>query len=166
MLFRSKPWEIQLDWETVHEGRRVYWCACQHDGTVQVYPGGLAGRTVGILSFSLDSSILKRDTNYTPKDAGFGSLVSMVYNAVSGNAQTGALTETSVNGQRAWEFEMSAFTHPRLAKATVAVSETTGLPVRLVGWNAAGELTEKYSWYDTEVNPSLSDADFPTGYAE
>ena len=61
-----KPWESSSNGRRVHPGRKVYWSAARHDGEVQVYPGGLAGRAVGILSFALDNRDPQGATRTTP----------------------------------------------------------------------------------------------------
>lgn len=165
-----KPWEIQLNWVDTHPGRKVYWCATRHDGEVQVYPGGLAGRAIGNLSFRPDNGLIKRDTNYTPADAGFGYLVKLVSSSLAPGAKTPAFStplESTFRGQKVWTFTLDGVTHPRMVRAELAVYQGTGLPARFTGWNAAGEVTERYEWYDTVLEPTLVDTrDFDVGYAE
>lgn len=164
-----KPWEIQLEWENVHPGRKVYWSKARHDGEVQVYPGGLTGRTLGVLSFSIDNGLLKRDTNYTPADGGFGYLVQTIARSAqpgSANRPTvGAPEAVTVDGQAAWSIALSDIVHPRYVKAELVLSKATGLPVRFSSWGADGQVAERYAWYDTEIDVPLVDAvDFSVGY--
>ncbi len=164
-----KPWEIQLEWESLHPGRRVYWNAARHEGEVQVYPGGLAGRAVGILSFSLENRILRRDTNYSPADAGFGYLVKLVASSIAPSAAKrptlAAPVASTSGGDRTWTISMTDVDHPRFARTELLVSTTTGLPRRFTAWSADGALAERYEWFDTVIDPVLVDAvDFSAGY--
>ncbi len=162
-----KPWEIQLAWETVHPGRKVYWSKDRHGGEVQVYPGGLTGRTLGILSFSIDNRILKRDTNYTPAAGGFGYLVeTIVKEAASANRPTAAAPVTqTVGGQAAWLVKLTNIANPRYTSAELVLSQATGLPLRFTSWTPEGELAERYEWFDTALNVTLVDTvDFDVGY--
>lgn len=164
-----KPWEIQLNWQDVHPGRKVYWCASRHDGDVQVYAGGFAGRAVGILSFRPDNGLLKRDTNYSPADAGFGYLVKLVSGALAPGATPPTFTEptlSSVRGQRVSVIQARGITHPRMVRAELVVYQSTGLPARFTGWNAQDQITERYEWYDTVIDlPIVESTHFDAGYA-
>lgn len=164
-----KPWEIQLEWESPHPGRKVYWTAGRHGGEVQVYPGGLAGRAVGILSFSLDNRILKSDTNYSPADGGFGYLVKLVSDSVAPTSPhrptLAAPVASSSGGEQTWTIAMTDVQHPRFARTELLVSTTTGLPRRFTGWGPDGALAERFEWFNTEIDPVLVDAvDFSSGY--
>ncbi|MDP2310050.1 MAG: DUF1571 domain-containing protein [Pseudomonadota bacterium] len=164
-----KPWEIQLEWESQHPGRKVYWSAAHHDGEVQVYPGGLAGRAVGILSFSPENRLLKTDTNYSPADAGFGYLVKLVSASVaptSPHRPTLAEPVSSTSGgEPTWTIAMTDVQHPRFARTELLVSATTGLPRAFTGWGPDGALAERFEWFNTEIDPVLVDSvDFSAGY--
>jgi hypothetical protein len=164
-----KPWEIQLEWDTVHPGRKVYWSATRHSDVVHVDPGGLAGRAVGILTFSIDNGLLKRDTNYTPADAGFGYLVRLIGTALSPTnpapPTVAAPVEQAAFGERAWLLGLSDIQGMRFTRAELAVSERSHLPLRFSAWGADGSLAERYEWHDTVIDPVLVDAvDFSVGY--
>ncbi|MDP2313095.1 MAG: DUF1571 domain-containing protein [Pseudomonadota bacterium] len=166
-----KPWEIQLEWETLHPGRKVYWSAARHGGEVQVYPGGFAGRAVGILSFSLDNRLLKGDTNYSPADGGFGYLVKLVSSSVAPSSpHRPTLAEpvaSTVGSDRTWTLAMTDVQHPRFVRTELLVSATTGLPRRFTAWAADGALAERYEWFDTVIDPVLVDSvDFSSGYPQ
>lgn len=162
-----KPWEIQLEWETVHPGRKVYWSEQRHGGEVQVYPGGLTGRTLGVLSFSLDNGILKRDTNYTPAAGGFGYLIQTVWKQANSarRATAGTPAAVTIRGEPAWSVALSDIGHERYDRAELVVSKATGLPLKFTSWRTDGELAERYEWFDTVVNAPLVDTvDFSVGY--
>lgn len=160
-----KPWEIQLEWETVHPGRKVYWSGTRHEGEVQVYPGGLTGRTLGVLSFAPDNPILRRDSNHPPADGGFGYLVVTVLKAAAAGTLAGAPVQTSVNGERAWSVAIPEVTYAPYARGELVVSDATGLPLKFTGWQADGGVYERYEWSATVVNVPLVDAvDFSMGY--
>jgi hypothetical protein len=164
-----KPWEIQLEWESPHPGRKVYWNAARHGGEVQVYPGGLAGRAVGILSFSMDNRILKADTNYSPADGGFGYLVKLVSSSVAPSSpHRPTLAEpvsSTSGGEPTWTISMTDVQHPRFARTELLVSARTGLPRKFTGWGPDGALAERFEWFDTEIDPVLVDSvDFSAGY--
>lgn len=165
-----KPWEIQLEWETLHPGRKVYWRADRHGGKVQVYPGGFTGKTLGVLSFSLDSAILKRDTNYTPAAGGFGYLIETVVkyaNAKTNRPTAGAPIAQTVHGEAAWSVALANIGHERYDSAEIVVSKATGLPLKFTSWRADGQLAERYEWYETELEPKLADTvDFSVGYGQ
>ncbi len=164
-----KPWEIQIEWESQHPGRKVYWSAARHEGEVQIYPGGFAGKAVGILSFALDNRILKADTNYSPADGGFGYLVKLVSSSLAPSSPhrptLGAPVASTSGGDRTWTLALDDVQHPRFSRAELLVSTTTGLPRRFTAWAADGALAERYEWFDTEVNPVLvNEVDFSSGY--
>lgn len=162
-----KPWEIQLEWETLHPGRKVYWNAARHDGEVQVYPGGFTGRTLGILSFALDNSILKRDTNYTPAAGGFGYLIETIAKTAEGTKRPTASQPVAgtVRGEAVWSVALAGIDNPRYQKAELVVSAASGLPVRFTSWTNDGTLAERYEWYETVIDLKLDDkTDFDVGY--
>lgn len=164
-----KPSEIQLEWESPHPGRKVYWNAARHDGNVQVYPGGLAGRAVGILSFSMDNRLLKSDTHYSPADGGFGYLIKLVSASVaptSPHRPTLALPVSSITGSDpTWTIAITDVAHPRFARTELVVSAKTGLPRKFTGWGPDGALAERFEWSATEIDPVLVDkVDFSVGY--
>ncbi|MFZ5477228.1 MAG: DUF1571 domain-containing protein [Myxococcota bacterium] len=164
-----KPWEIQIAWETVYPGRKVYWCACRNDGDVLVYPGGLTGRALGVLSLGIDNPILRRETNYSLAQAGFGYLVEKFSGLFPPGASTlSALGEPrpeTISGEPAMVFTVGAVEGLPYGGAELAVSERTHLPVRLVAWGRDRELAERFTWLRTEVDPKLDDGvDFDLAY--
>jgi hypothetical protein len=163
-----KPWEIQLTWETVYPDRKAYWSAGRNDGDVLVYPGGLLGRTMGTLSFDLHSSLLRRESNHSLDEAGFGYLVQRLVNAFTGKAEARGLRvtgEEAMADESAWVVAIPPLPGFAEGGGEVLVGERTHLPRRFVSRTAEGEIYERFTWFATEVNPSLVDTvDFDLAY--
>lgn len=165
-----KPWEIQLTWETVHPGRKAYWSETRKDGEVLIYPGGMAGRALGILSFSPDNPILRRDTTHSLAEAGFGFLAEKIGRLFAGSASSGALTLARdgaiVSGEPAWVVAISNVTGLGYGRAELSISQRTHLPVAFVGWETDGTtVKERFAWAATEVDAAIDErADFDVAY--
>jgi hypothetical protein len=164
-----KPWEIQISWDTVYPGRKVYWCACKNDGDVLVYPGGLTGRALGTLTLGIDNPILRRETNYSLAQAGFGYLIEKFTSLFPPGASTlSALGEPHaevIAGEPTQVFVVEAIEGLPYGSAELAISDRTSLPVRLVARGRDGQLAERFHWSNTQVDPPLDEqVDFDLAY--
>lgn len=164
-----KPWEVQLVWETVHPGRRVYWSEERRDGDVLVYPGGLTGRALGVLSFAPDNPILRRDTRHTMAEAGFGFLVEKIASIFRDGAGLDALKMeregTPVGGEPAWVVSIGKVDAFGYGRAELSISQRTRLPVAFSGWDEAGALLERFGWTGTQVDVAIDPkVDFDLAY--
>jgi hypothetical protein len=164
-----KPWEIQITWETVYPGRKVYWCACKNDGDVLVYPGGLTGRALGTLSLGIENPLLRRETNYSLAQAGFGYLIEKFTGLFPPGASTlsalGDPRSETVAGEPSQVFRVGPIEGLPYGSAEIAISDRTSLPVRLVAWGRDGELAERFLWSSTEVDPQVDEqVDFDLAY--
>lgn len=162
-----KPWEIQLTWETVHEGRKAYWNPSRNGGEVLVYPGGLTGRAFGILSFSIDNAILKRDTRHTLAEAGFGYLAERIGRVFDAGAHPEALSVVRESATDGGTVVLGIGSVPGLeyGRAELTVSARTRLPVAFSGWDAKGQLVERFAWGRVELDaPIAPTTDFDLAY--
>lgn len=164
-----KPWEVQLVWETVHPGRKVYWSEARNDGEVLVYPGGLTGKALGVLSFSPENPILRRDTRHSMAEAGFGFLVEKIGSLFRDGSEVDALKMeregVPVGGEPAWVVTIGKVDAFGYGRAELSVSQRTKLPVAFSGWDEAGGLVERFGWTGTQVNVALDPkVDFDLAY--
>jgi hypothetical protein len=68
-------------------------------------------------------------------------------------------------GEPTQVFDVGAIEGLPYARAQLAVSDRTSLPVRLVAWGRDGEIAERFVWSRTEVDPALDEAvDFDLAY--
>jgi hypothetical protein len=159
VVFR-KPWEIQLEWETVHPGRRAYWNPARFGGSVRVDPGGWTGSATGILTFKPDNPLLRQDTNRSMAQAGFGYLVERLTKALARDAAAGTLPEARpdvVEGEPAWIVSLGPDFAEGYAGAELALGQNTDLPLRWTAYDASGKLLERYHWLRVAVNARVVD---------
>ena len=166
-----KPWEIQLEWLTVHEGRKVYWCACQNDDKVLVDPGGMIGSAIGLLSFHPENGLLRRDTNYRLSQAGFGFLVEKLAGVFPAGRDAGALLrdagEEAIAGVQTRHLVIGVVPGLPYGGADLWIDTRTHLPVRFSARNPAGELAERFTWGAVTVDPPFVDTvDFSLAYRD
>jgi hypothetical protein len=167
VVFR-KPWEIQLVWETVHPGRRVYWSPTRFGGNVRVHPGGWTGRATGILTLAPTNPMLKQESNHTMAEAGFGYLIEQVTSTFARGAADASLPPTRpdvVEGEPVWSVDLGPSTQQGYARAELAIGQQTNLPVRWAAYDATGNLIERYHWLRVQVNtPIVERVDFDLAY--
>jgi hypothetical protein len=160
-----RPGEIQLEWVTVHAGRRVYWAAHRFGGYIRIDPGGMFSP---VLSLSTDNFLLKRETNHHISEAGMAYLVQRVLDGYARDDAAGKLPEGRpdvVRGEAVWTIPLAGDAKAGYDRAELSVGQQTDLPTRYAAWNAKGELIEQFHWLRVAVNPPLVDqVDFELGY--
>lgn len=159
-----KPWEVQLTWETVHPGRKAYWSRSGPSPDVLVYPGGLTGRALGIVSFSMTNPILKQDTRHTLEEAGFGYLAEKIGRIFAGGANPQSLSSLRESGAEV-TLAIGAVAGMEHGRAELTVDTRSDLPTAFAAWDAQGALLERFSWsqvaLDVTIDPKV---DFDLAY--
>jgi len=154
---------------TVHPGRKVYYCRERHGGQQLIRPGGILGRLAGTLRIDPDDSRVKNETNHTVRESGFGAVVEMAARAaraaLPGQVRLWARVVEAGEPARVVVLPRPPFAGAAFGRTELAISERTGLPLRLASWTEGGELFERFLWARVEVDPPLSDrVDFSLGY--
>ncbi|MCB9476075.1 MAG: DUF1571 domain-containing protein [Deltaproteobacteria bacterium] len=164
----KKPMSLYMKWQPgPHEGRQLIYVRGQNDNKAHVKEAGILG--VVPVNLSLDSKLMKADTNHPLSEIDMGFTVDTIYKNLSKALVEGDVTLTFVGQRRLGNrvayvvdaVHENVETKGYYAKRSVnAFDRATGLPIASKSYNTAGELFEEFEWTDLKLNVGLTDADF------
>jgi hypothetical protein len=160
------PGEIQVSIGQGKHPARIYWSAQRYEGNVRLVREGRVGRRQGILTIGLESVDLRALVERRISHLDLGTFVNTFASMFATDATNlPAATPGVASDEAAWRVDVAGDTRNPWARASLAISQRTNLPVRVEFWDAQGVMLERHQWYGLVVNGDVDElADFSLGY--
>jgi len=163
----KRPFMVKMRWlKGPKKGRKLVFVEGENNGKILVSLEGLIGRFVQLLRLDPDGALARQGGHHTIRQAGLGNLVDSLI-AVTRTADEGGylklnyLGEEVIGGRTAYIVERIIPKEKYEAPRTlISIDKETHLPVKVLRFDAAGELLERYEYDQLEINQDISLTDF------
>jgi outer membrane lipoprotein-sorting protein len=162
-----KPGDIYLKWiKQPHEGRELIYRQGKDDKML-VHEGGML--RVAALKLDLDSPLVKMDTTHRLTELDIGYMLKMIYDNLYRGLKNGDVTlQFKGGGDQGGRlvytvesrFANAAAQRYYAPRTVISHDVITGLPLKVVNYDAAGQLLEEFEWSQIRFNVGLTDMDF------
>ncbi|NLH49219.1 MAG: DUF1571 domain-containing protein [Myxococcales bacterium] len=167
LLKFRKPGDIYMKWiKEPHLGRELIY-RLGKDEKLLVHEGGLL--SVATVSLSLDSSLLRADTNHKLTELDIGNTLKMIYDNLYRGLKANEVTlqfkgGSDLGGRLVYtvesRFANAAARRYYSPRTVISHDVITGMPLKVVNYDAAGQLNEDFEWSQIRFNTGLTDRDF------